>query len=148
MPIPDVQGIADATATVLDALTLTAQGNALKVYATEPRDFDRLPAIAVRFEGMRRRTAGEADVQLGGAEWNLTYALTLAHGLDDPDAAQRSLAELGRQVVAGIDASGTLGRIDVQDAVCEEATQEFTDEADQRQMVMWFIRLDVIALAT
>jgi hypothetical protein len=58
------------------------------------------------------------------------------------------VAELGRQVVAGIDASGTLGRTDVQDAVCEEATQEFTDDADARQMAMWFIRLDVIALAT
>lgn len=148
MPIPDVQGIADAAATVVDALALSSQGSALKVYATEPREFDRLPAAAMRFEGLRRRRGMEADVQLGGAEWELTYAITLAHGMDDPDAAQRGLAELGCQVVAGVDASGTLGRVDVLDAVCEEAQQEFTDPDDSRQMAMWFIRLTVIALAT
>lgn len=140
--------IADAAATLIGGLGLTSQGSALKVYATEPREFDRLPAAAIRFEGTRRRGALEADVQLGGAYWEVTYAITLAHGMDDPDAAQRGLAELGRQIIAAVDANGTLSRTDVEDAVCEEAQQEFTDEADERQMAMWFIRLTVTALAT
>lgn len=148
MPIPDVMAIADAAATMVDALALTSQGSALKVYATEPRSFDRLPAAAIRFEGLRRRGGMDPDVQLGGAEWELTYAITLAHGMDDPDAAQRGIAELGRQIIAGVDANPTLSRTDVEDAVCEEAQQEFTDEADDRQMAMWFIRLTVTALAT
>lgn len=149
MASPDINGIAEAFCATVDALAITLDGNVLKTYPREPRDFDSLPGLAVRFDRFTRRGLDEPDVQLGGAWWNLNYVVTLAVPLDDPDRGQENIADVLRSLIDGIDDTPSLGRSDVDDAVLEDGDVEFTDdESLPRQLAVATCRLGVLALST
>jgi hypothetical protein len=149
MGVPSLTGIADAAADVVTAKAITLDGNACKVYATEPRALDTLPAVAIRFSGFDRRNLDEADHQLGTEAWDLTYVVTVEVPLTDADAGQRNAQTVLAQVVDAFDGSPTLGRSDVEDAVLVSGEQVFvTDQAANQQRVRLECRLMVRALST
>lgn len=149
MAAPDITGIATAFTALIDAANITLDGSGLVTYATEPRDFGRLPGLAVRFNRFQRRDLDAPDVQLGGAHWELEYVVTVAVPLDDPQRGQEGIATVIAAVIDTVDADPSLGRVDVDDAVLVSGTIEFTDDENlPRQLAVAECQLAVLALST
>lgn len=133
----------DAIATVLDTVT------GLKVYATEPRDFDELPAAAIGLPSVRRTGADEREQELGRYDWVQEWPITLAVRMDDPSTGQTDALQLLAQVIGAFDDDSTLGNTSgVQDAKVVEAEPAFTEADTNRQMVLYTLQLDVLQLVT
>lgn len=148
MAFPDIDGIAQAVAATLNAAGVTLDGNALKVYGREPREFDSLPAVAIRFSQFTRRGLDQAEIGLGQQAWILNYTVTIAVPLDDPDQGQTAIQDVVGAVIDAVDAGATFGRTDLEDAVLEDGEVEFTDDEGQRQMALCVCQLSVLAVTT
>lgn len=130
--------VAVAVGAAITAAAITLDGNALKVYDAEPRDLDTLPAVTVNGPTAFRRTEpDEPESQLGSDDWILTYTVTIYCPLDDPARSQRGMRAVLGQVIAALDDDRQLGGAVEIEAKIVNGEQSFTDQAEQRQMVIY-----------
>lgn len=129
MPLPDLSGIADAAAAVLDAKAITLDGMTLKVYPTEPVVLDTLPAVALRFDGFDRRGIDDGEIEIGVTFWDLTWEVVVEVPMAEADHGQRGMHAVLAQVIDALDDSPDLGRADVDDAVLRSGQQFYLTDA-------------------
>lgn len=148
MAAPDISAIAVAAKATLDDADITLDGNALRVYATEPRDLDRLPAVTIRFASFTRRQPDDPEWELGSALWDLTYAIDVLTPLDDPARGQEGMHTVLSGVIDAIDDDPSLGGA-VYEALLVSGEQSFTDDPSlPRQLVVMTCELRVWARST
>ena len=148
MAAPDIGGIATAVKTALDAAGITLNGNALKVYATEPRAVETRPAAWVRLDSFRRTGPEEPESQLGARDWWLTYEVVLAVDAPEPGRAQLNMYELLADVIDVFDDNQQL-TASVLDSKLTQGEQVWTDEPDQGPPLLLAVcQLEVWALST
>ena len=148
MAAPDLHAIAAAAKATIDAAGVTLDGNPLRVYASEPRDLDRLPAVTIRFQSFTRRQPDETEWELGSALWDLTYSLDILAPLDDPARGQEGMRAVLSGVLDAIDEDPSLGGAAF-DAVLGSGEQSFTDDPNlPRQLVVMTCELRVWARST
>lgn len=147
MGLPDITAIAEGARAALRTADIVVDGRALKVYATEPRAFDYLPAAWVSFEYFRRPGAGQRQTQLGAADWWLQYTVGLSVPCPEPDKAQRDMAAVLAATIDAFDTAGSLGLPGVvQECVLAEGQQGYTT-LNEVQAIQVLSRLEVWALS-
>lgn len=149
MAAPNLLTIATAAKATLDAAAITLNGNTLKVYATEPRVPDRLPAATVRLDSFQRRNLDDGEIELGSVMWDVLWRVTLLTPLDEAHAGQEGMLTVLAAVLDAFDDDPTLGGV-VDDAVLTSGEQSFTDDEAQqpRQLVVMDCDLLVRARST
>lgn len=149
MALPDLAGIQDAGAAVVTAQAITLDGRALKVYPTEPRVFDTLPALSIRLDTFNRRGIDDGDLELGVVMWDLTFEVVVEVPMPEADQGQRDMHAVLAQVIDAFDGTPDLGRVDVDDAVIESGQQFYvTGDAGGPQRVRFECALAVRARST
>lgn len=147
MAVPDLTGIAQAAATVLDDAAITVDGRALKTYSTEPARPETLPAAWVRFDSFRRPGAGQRETELGRMDWWLYYEVGVAVALTEAERGQTNMTTVLGTVLNAFDQAPRLNRVDVSEARIIDGTQGFST-INEIQSVQVLCRLEVWALSS
>lgn len=148
MAVPDLVAICEAAAQTLSDAGITVDGAPLRVYDTEPRQPERLPAAWVRLDSWRRPPTGARQTQLGSMDWWVYYEVGLALPLNDPDHGQRAMMDVLATALAAFDANPGLGLPGVvQEAILLDGQQGYTT-INQVQAIQVLARLEVWCLSS
>lgn len=143
MPSTVLDPIAGALESLIEGIAgLPFPINAMK---WERLELDPLPAATVHVPQIERTAVGEAELQLGSLDWQLSYTVSLYFDLDDAVTAQARMVEYVEAFIKAVDQNPTLGLATVDEAKVVSAVP-FHERERRRPLAGYECEVQLLAL--